>query len=113
MCEDCKAKQEMLRAEISELARGEGAAYDGIMEIAQTLPEGEKREHMLTVAIMKAISVRAALIASLTHPEITDEGGCPPSLILGVWAGWAMNAEMEREMERQATDAMFDGLRLH
>lgn len=99
MCEDCHAKRDELLKEISELAAREGELYDNIVEAAKFLPESV-REEMLVVSIAKAIAVRAAFVAHFCDAERTDEGHMPVPIILGLWAGWAVECEAEAEQQK-------------
>lgn len=110
MCEECRTKQEMMRQEIRDLANGEGDLYEHLAEISLSEKDEDRREHILCAVVTKAIALRAAMIAHLTDPDLTEEGGLPPSMILGMWAGWAMTAEMDHAQMVSAVEEMFKGL---
>jgi hypothetical protein len=63
----------------------------------------EIREAVKATLVASTGALALAAYASST-PSFTDEGGVPPGLILGIWAGTVVNQEVEiqvDEMENQ------------
>lgn len=117
MCENCRAQRTETMAEIAQLASGEGALYDSLVEIVEetaadvawTDDEGNAldpdfaRNELLQATLAEQIAVRAAFCAHFSDLH-TEEGGLPIPIILGAWAGHAMNYEMAISRRRSLMD---------
>lgn len=118
MCEDCrKTARELITALVTDdkehpvMEMMEGmmnmAMQDGRVERIQEyarehdvpeeeIPsEEEIRENTRDCLIAAQIAVAAAVMASRTT-GYTAEGGEPPSIVLGMWAGEVMSMEAQR-----------------
>lgn len=106
MCDACRESKDEMLEEIRLLAAGEGDEYESFVRVTDEIAEqtdwaDEDGEPVPTeiiareirdAAIAQAIAMRAAFVASYCDYK-TEEGKCPPSLVLGMWAGNALQIE--------------------
>jgi hypothetical protein len=106
MCENCIEHKAVLIEEIRLLASHEGSIFNEMRRLIDRQLEVDSwfkdsgqdidyiRSEILDAAIAQAIAIRAAFIAHYCDSKV-EEGKVPPAMILGIWAGRCLSAELD------------------